>query len=384
MARSLCFLGMQTMLLVLALTLYDLTENAFYLGAAGLMIFVPALALIAVSGLAADRLSRRLIVITCFAIMALDMGAICLLALHGKLTVLTIFLALGVIGIARAFVNPTLKALLINIVPRGAVPRAIALNTLTSKAMTIIGPVMGGLIYAAAPIYAYAFCAAALTIGTLAALGIRRVAQERTSRPARLSDLSQGFHTILGDRVLFAAMTLDLTAVLLGGATALLPVYAATILFVGPAEVGMLRAAPAAGTLLSAALLVWRPLERRSGAIMLLSIAGYGAAITTFGLSHLFWLSLVALAVAGAFDMVSIYVRENLIQLRTPDAMRGRVSAINNVFNSGANELGDFRAGTWAVLIGAMPAVVFGGLCSIAVAAIWSGRYRELMRLDRY
>lgn len=383
-ARTLCILALQTMLLVLALALYDLTRSPFYLGAAGLMIFIPALLLVAVSGLAADRLNRKVIILVSFAVMTLDMAVICALQAAGLLSILAIFATLGVIGVTRAFFNPTLKAMLVNVVPREALPRAIALNTLMSKSASIIGPVLGGLLYAVDPLYSYSFCAIALGIGTLAVLGIRKTSQERALHPARLVDLVHGFHAIFGDRVLFAAMTLDLVAVLLGGATALLPVYAATVLFVGPAEVGMLRAAPAAGTLLTAALLVWRPLERRSGLVMLASIAGYGAAITVFGLSTEFWLSLGALAVAGGFDMISIFVRENLIQLRTPDAMRGRVSAINSVFNSGANELGDFRAGTWATLMGAIPAVVLGGLCSIGVAAFWGGRYRELTRLDRY
>lgn len=383
LARTLCILALQTMLLVLALALYDLTKSPFFLGVAGLMIFIPAFLLVAVSGLAADRLSRKAIISVSFAVMAADMAAICALEASDSLSILAIFATLGVIGIARSFFNPTLKAMLVNVVPREALPRAIALNTLMSKSVSIIGPVLGGLLYAVDPLYAYAFCTIAMGLGTLAALGIRKTSQERAVHPARLADLVHGFRAILGDRVLFAAMTLDLVAVLLGGATALLPVYAATVLFVGPAEVGMLRAAPAAGTLLAAAILVWRPLERRSGAIMLLSIAGYGAAIATFGLSTAFWLSLAALAVAGSFDMVSIFVRENLIQLRTPDAMRGRVSAINSVFNSGANELGDFRAGTWAVMFGVVPAVVLGGLCSIGVAAFWGGRYRELIRLDR-
>ncbi len=384
LARTLCILALQTMLLVLALALYDLTGSAFYLGVSGLMIFIPALLLVAVSGLAADRLSRKSILLVSFAVMTADMALICGLQAAERLNIVAIFATLGVIGVARAFLNPTLKAMLVNVVPRGALTRAIALNTLMSKSVSILGPVLGGLLYAFNPLYSYAFCAIALGLGTIAVLGIRKTTQERALLPARLADLLHGFYAIMNNRVLFAAMTLDLVAVLLGGATALLPVFAATVLFVGPAEVGILRAAPAAGTLLAAMLLVWRPLERRSGIVMLASIAGYGAAIATFGLSTQFWLSLIALAVAGGFDMVSIYVRENLIQLRTPDAMRGRVSAINSVFNSGANELGDFRAGTWATLLGAVPAVVLGGVCSIAVAGFWSGRYRELIKLDRY
>jgi len=382
-ARFLANLSMQTLLLVLGLALYDLTSNPFFLGVAGLMIFVPAILLVFVTGLAADRFSRPAILAITFGVVAICAGFYTFLEATDRMSPTLILATLAIIGVARAFFNPTLKALLTNVVPQEAIPTAIAFNTSLGKLATISGPVLGGLLYAIDPLWAYATVLVSFTGATIAALLIRNTAQQRNTTPLTPSDVISGFRAILADRILFGAMTLDLCAVLLGGVTALLPVYAHEILFVGPAETGLLRASIAFGTLCSAFFLIWRPLNNRAGLVMLVGIFGYGAAILVFSLSVNFWLSAAALAVAGAFDMISIYVRETLIQVRTADGLRGRVNAINSVFNSGANELGDFRAGSSAAVIGVVPAVVIGGACSMIVSIIWGFGYPELRKLQR-
>lgn len=382
-ARGSCVFSMQLLLLVVALAIYDRTGNPWHLGLAGLMIFIPSILMMPLAGIVADRRSRQLIVATCFSIIALCSATLTWLQATGALNILPVFVVLGIVGTAKAFYNPTLKSLLVNVVALDEVPRAVAFNTSMSKVAGIAGPVAGGLLYATNPSYAYATAAIVMTLAAVFASLVHRTNQVRATAPLKPRDFVAGFHAIMADRILFAAMTLDLLAVLLGGATALLPVYAKEVLFIGPAEVGVLRATLALGTLFAALLLAWRPLRGRAGQVMLLSFVGYGASIAVFGASTSFWLSMVALLVAGSCDMISIYVRESLIQLRTPDEVRGRVNAINAAFNSGANELGDFRAGSSAALIGAMPAVVIGGLCSMAVAAVWALRYPDLRRLDR-
>lgn len=374
---------MQMLLLVLGLALYDLTNNPFFLGVAGLAMFAPSLALVFVTGMVADRFNRIAVTAANFFLAALAAAAIVWLESLHAMTPLAIFLIFPILGIARAFYNPTLKSVLVNIVPLEAVPRAIAFNATAAKSAAIVGPVTGGFLYAISPIYAYGAATIGFFIAIVATLLIGKTSQIRSTTPLVLADLIGGVKTILTNRILFGAMTLDLIAVILGGATALLPVYGRDILMVGAAEIGMLRAAPAAGTLLAAIFLVWRPLHRRAGLVMLAAMFGYGFSILVFGLSQVYWLSLLALCASGAFDMVSIFVREMLIQLRTPDAMRGRVNAINAVFNTGANELGDFRAGSFAALAGAVPAVAIGGLCSMAIAALWAWRYPQLRNLDR-
>ena len=381
-ARALASLAMQTLLLIVGLALYDLTSNPFFLGVAGLMIFVPAILLVFVTGLAADRLSRPAILSVTFGVVAICTSLYAVLEATGDLSPSAILAILAIIGVARAFFNPTTKALLPNVVPPDLTPKAIAFNTSLGKFATITGPIAGGFLYAVDPFWAYSFVAIAFTGATLSALLIRNTGQERSTNPLTPADVVAGFRAIRADQVLFGAMTLDLCAVLLGGVTALLPIYAHEVLFVGPAETGILRASIAVGTLCSGLILIWRPLRRRAGLVMLVSIMGYGAAICIFALSANFWLSAAALLVAGAFDMISIYVREILIQIRTADGLRGRVSAINSVFNSGANELGDFRAGTSAALFGAVPAVLFGGVCSMLVAFAWGYSFKDLRRLQ--
>lgn len=382
--RFAAMFSMQMLLLVLGLTLYDLTLDPFMLGLAGLVVFVPGLALVFVSGVASDMLSRSLVSRIAFVLVAAVALTLAWLGVSGALTPFAIFTAFFCAGLARTFYNPALKSLVANVVPIEHVPSAIAVNATVAKAAGISGPVLGGFLYAADPVWSYLVPGVGMLAATLSAsfLGAATARQGRMQQ-VKLSDMVGGVKAILTNRLLFSAMMLDLVAVILGGATALLPVYGREVLHVGAGEIGVLRAAPAVGTLLAAVLLFWLPLRCKAGLVMLGAMAGYGFSIALFGLSKAFLLSALALCAAGAFDMISIYVRESLIQLRTPDEMRGRVNAINLVFNTGANELGDFRAGTMAALFGAVPAVVFGGLCSVAIAGIWARRYPELRRMDR-
>lgn len=382
--RLCAMFSMQMLLLVLGLTLYDLTQDPLHLGIAGLVMFVPGLALVFVSGLISDILNRAVVSMCALALVAGVALTLTILYLHGAVTPASVLVAFLFAGAARAFYNPALKSLLVNMLPIELVPRGIAFNATTAKAAGITGPVFGGLLYAVDPLYAYLVPGLGLALGaTLTPLFHAQGRRAQRSQPVRLADLVGGVKTILTNRLLFSAMMLDLAAVILGGATALLPVYGREVLQVSAVEIGMLRGSPAIGTLLAAMLLFWRPLQRNAGAVMLGAMAGYGASITVFGLSEEFLLSMLALCTAGAFDMVSIYVRESLIQLRTPDEMRGRVNAINLLFNSGANELGDFRAGSMAALLGAVPAVVLGGICSAGIAGYWAVKYPELRRMQR-
>lgn len=382
--RFFAMFSIHMLLLVLGLTLYDLTLDPMMLGVAGLVVFIPGLALVFVTGLVSDLMNRTLVSVICFFLVAAIALTLTFLSLSGELTPFAIFLGFFCVGVARSFYNPALKSLLTNVLPPEHVPSGIAVQASFAKAAGISGPVLGGFLYAIDPVWSYLAPALGMLTAVLLAQFLRKAGARKTRmQQVRFADMIGGVKAILGSRILFSAMMLDLMAVILGGATALLPVYGREVLDVGAGEIGLLRASPAIGTLLAAFLLFWMPLRHKAGKVMLGAMAGYGASIALFGLSRDFTLSAMALGMAGAFDMISIYVRESLIQLRTPDELRGRVNAINLVFNTGANELGDFRAGSMAAAIGAVPAVILGGICTIGIAGFWAWRYPDLRRLDR-
>jgi MFS family permease len=306
-----------------------------------------------------------------------------LLAAGGAPDVWPIFVVLGILGVARAFWAPAERALLPNLVPASSLGRAIALNSSSWQASSIVGPAVGGLLYGVAPEAAYG-AAAALLLGSGVAVGViprqpRRHVREATD----WSSLIAGFRYIWSERVVFGAISLDLFAVLLGGATALLPVYARDILEVGPQGLGFLRAAPGVGAVATAILLARFPVNRRAGTVMFATVALFGLATFVFGVSVAPWLSILALALAGAADMISVYIRETLIQLWTPDRLRGRVNAVNMTFIGASNQLGEFRAGVAAAWVGAVVAVVAGGIGTVAVAATWALLFPDLRRVDR-
>ncbi len=365
---------------------YSLTRDPLDLGLVGLFQFLPFPALIFVTGPVADRFDRRWIMGICIAAQILCVAGLLALILAGDGRTWPIFALLVLFGTARAFLGPASQSITPNLVPTAELATAVAWSTSSWQVATILGPVAGGLLYGVAP--ALPFAAAALLM--LAAVGFTALipAMPRSGLPAGADwrALSAGFRYIWREKVVLGAISLDLFAVLLGGAVALLPAYAGDILLVGPVGLGILRSAPGIGALLMALWLAKRPITAHAGILMFAGVAGFGLFTAVFGLSTWTWLSVVALLLMGACDMISVYVRETLIQLWTPDHLRGRVNAVNMVFIGASNELGAFRAGISAALIGVVPAVVAGGVGTVAVAALWQHWFpalRAISRVDR-
>jgi MFS family permease len=364
--------------------LYELTGRALDLGLVGLAQFVPMILLTLVVGQVADRYDRRLVVIVCEVAKAAVAAGLALGAIGGWQTRTTIFALVALLGAAQAFENPAMSALVPEVVERSLIAPAMAWVISAGQTAQIVGPALGGLLYAFGPGAAY-FTAAGLFIlaGALAA-AIRVERRARRREPLTLETVFSGVAFIYGQRVLLGSMSLDLFAVLLGGATALLPVFARDILQVGPVGLGVLRSAPAIGALATSVFLARYPLEHRLGPMLFRSVIVFGAATVVFALSTNFVLSLVALTILGAADVVSMVIRMSLAQIRTPDAMRGRVSAVHSLFTGTSNQLGAFESGVLAALIGTVPSVLLGGLGTLAVAAIWMGLFPELRRLGRF
>jgi MFS family permease len=361
---------------------YDLTHNPFDLGLVGLIQFAPAPLLVLVTGAASDRFNRRAIFAICQVVEAATVAALLGLSLAGALSIGLIFALLLLFGIARAFMGPASQSLLPNLVPAEDLASAIAVSTSAWQFATIVGPVAGGLLYGIGAGAPYAAALAMYLAGATLILQVPRPPQRTSREPTSWTTVVAGVRYVFHERIVLGAISLDLFAVLLGGATALLPAYASDVLHAGPVGLGFLRSAAGVGAIATAIVLAARPIKDNAGRIMFVSVALFGAATLVFGLSRTVWLSVVALAVAGAADMVSVYVRETLIQLWTPDAVRGRVSAVNQVFIGASNELGEFRAGSVAALIGLVPAVVIGGVGTVIVAALWAWGFPEL-RLAR-
>ena len=359
---------------------YDLTRDPFDLGLVGLVQFLPALLLVLVTGAVSDRFNRRMIVAVCQFAEGACAAALLALTLAGDIPVATIFVVLAVFGVARAFMNPASQSLIPNLVPAEALASAIAVATSAWQTAVVLGPVAGGLLYGVGPDAAYAvalvlFLAAAVVIAL-----VPKPPQKTVAERATWSTVVAGFRYVWHEKIVLGAISLDLFAVLLGGAVALLPAYARDILEVGPWGLGLLRAAAGIGAIVTGVWLAARPIGDHAGLIMFACVALFGLFTIVFGLSTLVWLSVAALALAGAADMVSVYIRETLIQLWTPDAVRGRVNAVNMVFVGASNELGEFRAGSVAALVGVVPAVVLGGLGTIAVAGLWMAWFPDLRK----
>lgn len=378
--------AMQIQTVAVGWQVYDKTRDPFDLGLVGLSQFLPALLLVFVTGAVADRYPRRAIMVASFGVMALASLGLILITLQGGDSVLPIFACLALFGTARAFYNPARQSILPNLVPTDKLAGAVAINSTTNQIATICGPVAGGLLYGLSPVSAYGSSLGLLGIAALMALGIPRLPRRDAAVQATLKTLGAGVQFILRQKVVLGAISLDLFAVLLGGAVALLPVYARDVLDIGPAGLGALRAAPAVGAILTGVYLATRPIEDGAGRILFMSVATFGIFTTVFALSETLWISIAALAILGGADMVSVYVRSTLIQLWTPDDLRGRVNAVNQVFIGASNELGGFRAGTMASVIGPVWAVLAGGAGVLAVAGIFWRAFPELaaiQRLDR-
>jgi MFS family permease len=356
-------------------------DASLMLGLLGAAQFVPLFVLTPVAGVAADRFDRRRVVL--FANL-IDCAIALTLALATVADALSLPLLFGLAaahGAARVFNGPALSAIAPNVVPPALLPKAIALSSMGWQIGTVVGPAAGGFMFAASPSLPYFVSAAMLLLSGLLISSVRPVRAVHEGPPRHpLRQIVDGFVFVRRERFLLGCITLDLFAVLLGGATAMLPVFARDILEVGPEGLGVMRGAPAVGAALVAAWLSWKPLERNVGVKMLWAVVGFGAATIAFALSRNFALSLTMLALLGAADMISVFVRNSLIQLNTPDAMRGRVSAISGLAISASNELGEFRAGLMAGVIGAVGAVALGGVGAIVVTAIWAVIFPELRK----
>jgi MFS family permease len=363
---------------------YALTHRPLDLGLVGMAQFLPGILLFLVTGQTADRFARQRILQVCCGGFALCSLLLLGLTWHGLTSILPIYGVLLLNGIARAFSGPAGQAFLPLLVTEEAFPRAVAWNSSIFQAATIAGPVVGGLLYgwtgSPTPVYC---CAAVEYLAALAMLAGIRVGAAQGPRPAASYQMAlEGLRYIRRNKLILGAISLDLFAVLLGGAAALLPVYAREILKIGASGLGILRSAPGAGAVIVALIVSRWPLQRHAGAIMLWCVGGFGVFTVVFGLSRRPWLSLVALALIGACDMVSVIVRHTLVQLSTPDEMRGRVSAVNMVFIGASNEVGQFESGVTAQWFGTAPAVVLGGLGTIAIVALWAWRFPALRQVD--
>jgi MFS family permease len=362
--------------------LYTLTGSAFDLGLVGLVQFVPTIALTLPAGSVADRYDRRLVVVACHLAQAGATAVLTLGSLGGWLTREGILALVAVLGAARSFENPARASLLPRLVPHAGIPRAVASVTSAGQAARIAGPALGGLLYALGPATVYTTVAVLFVLGA-ALVGAVRDERRVPARPGPSFDsLFSGITFIRGHRLLLGLLSLDLFAVMLGGATALLPVYARDILGTGPWGLGLLRAAPAVGALGMSVVLTRRPVGRGAGPALFAGVVVFGAATLVFGLSTSLPLSLAALVVLGASDLLSVVVRHSLVQMRTPDGMRGRVSAVHSLFTGTSNQLGEFESGLLAALFGAVAAVLAGGVGTIVVALVWMQRFPELRRFQ--
>jgi MFS family permease len=382
-ARTLSEFSYQIAAVAVGWQIYALTNSALALGLIGLAQFVPTAALIFIAGHAADRFDRRRIVQVCQIIAGLTAAVLAWGSFAGWLNVPEIFAAVAVLGATTAFESPASAALLPNVAPAGMLQRATATSTATLQVATISGPALGGFAYifgAAAPYAAmtvFWFIAAILTVGI--ALAPCHVADD----PPTLKDVFSGIAFVRRNPAILAAISLDLFAVLLGGATALLPIYARDILHTGAWGLGILRGAPAVGAFLMAVVLSRHALDRRAGLRMFQAVIVFGLATLVFALSHSVWLSVLALTVLGAADSVSMVIRIALVQLTTPDEMRGRVGAVNFLFVNTSYQLGEFESGVTAALFGAVPAVFIGGLGTIGVALLWMKLFPTLRKIER-
>src|SRR5438067_1249215 len=362
---------------------YALTDSAFDLGLVGLAQFVPSFLLMLVAGHVADRFDRRRVLQTCMVVEALAASALALGSYQGWITMQLIFALIFIVGAARAFQMPAMSALLPLLVPRRLFPRALATNSAATQAAIIAGPALGGFIYVAGPAAVYATSVALFLVTGATVYFIRLIHPQGRFEGVGLDSVFAGIRYIRTHPAVLGAISLDLFAVLLGGATALLPIYARDILTTGPWGLGLLRSSTAVGALTMAIYLSHRPLKRHAGRLMFAGVAVFGIATIVFGVSHSFTLSLVALAILGAADMVSVVVRSSLVQLQTPDSMRGRVSAVNALFIGTSNQLRGFESGVTAAWFGVVPSVVIGGLGTLAIVALWMRLFPDLVEVDR-
>ncbi|CAN5665154.1 MFS transporter [soil metagenome] len=383
MARLFGTAGSQMLLVAIGWHMYDLTASAWDLGLVGLYQFVPALVLALYAGHIVDQHHRGRIVAICFGVQATVALALLLAHQTGHDSRLLLLCLSIVLGSVRAFQMPAQQALTPMLVPPLMLPRAMAFSSAGMQGAIIGGPALGGLLFAAGTGVVYGASLLLFLVGSVLIGGLRYLQPTRTREPVTLATVFAGVDFIWRRKPVLGAVSLDLFAVLLGGAVALLPIYAKDILHTGPWGMGLLRSAPAVGALVTSVVLTRRPVERRVGRTLLLAVAAFGLCMVVFGLSRSFIVSLVALAISGGADMVNVVIRQTLVQLETPDAMRGRVSAVNSIFIGASNQLGEFESGATAALLGPVGSVVLGGVGTILVAAAWFKLFPSLAQRDQ-
>jgi MFS family permease len=382
-ARSFSEYSYQIATVAVGWQIYELTGSAFNLGMVGLVQFIPSALLVFAAGHAADRYDRKRVAQICQITDGLISAVLAWGTFAGWLTVPEIFTALAMFGVTAAFETPASSAMLTAVAPEGLLQKATALSSGVFQLAAISGPALGGVAYAIAPGAPYAVMAMfSLLAGTLNGM-IRLRGPLKAKDPPTFAALFAGVKFVRRNPAILGTISLDLFAVLLGGATALLPIYARDILQTGPWGLGVLRAAPAVGALLMTTVLARHAISRRVGMRMFQAVIVFGVATVVFALSHVIWLSIAALAIMGAADMVSVVIRFSLVQLATPDAMRGRVGAVNYLFINASNQLGQFESGITAALFGAMPAAVLGGVGTVAVALLWMKLFPALRNVER-
>lgn len=385
LARFFIVLATEMQSVAVAWQVYEISKRPLDLGLVGLAQFLPGILLFLVSGHVADRYDRRKLLVVCFSGYALSSTLLFFVTLRGPHSVYPIYVVLIFLGIVRSFSAPVSRAILPQLVPEQHFPNAVAWASSVFQCATILGPSLGGVLYAAArgPAVVYGLAASVGVIAAFATSQIKMQAQARRREPISIATVFAGFRYICREKLIFGSISLDLFAVLLGGAVALLPVYAREILSTGPWGLGILRTAPGLGAAAMAVYLAHKPLQGRVGATMLWCVAGFGVFTILFGISRSLTLSLVALVLVGATDMVSVIVRATLVQIATPDEMRGRVNSVDMVFIGASNELGQFESGLTAHWFGTVPAVVLGGIGTLAVTGLWAWMFPELRNADK-
>jgi MFS family permease len=385
LARFCMVLALEMQSVAVGWQIYEITKRPLDLGLVGLAQFLPGILLFLVSGHVIDRSNRRTVLILCYCGYAVCSSLLLLVALRAGRSVGLIYCVLVLIGVVRSFNGPVSRAILPQLVPEEHFPSAVAWASSIFQAGTILGPALGGITYAAfhGPAVVYGAAASASTLAVLTTLQIKAAARTRTREPVNLNTVLAGSKYIWREKLILGSISLDLFAVLLGGAVALLPVYAREILKTGPWGLGLLRSAPAVGAAAMALFMAYRPMRRKAGRTMLWCVAAFGVFTIIFGVSHSLVLSLIALIFVGASDMVSVIVRGTLIQVATPDEMRGRVNAVDMIFIGASNEFGQFESGLTAHWFGTVPAVVLGGIGTLLVTALWAWSFPELRNADR-
>ena len=382
-ARVLSSLCYQVIGVAVGWQIYALTHSTFALGMVGLAQFLPLLLLTLIVGHVADRFDRRRILTICRGIEGLAAATLSIATLTHHIQPAGIFCAVALIGAARAFENPSTQAIVPNLVPQAMVPQAIAWSSSANQTASIIGPALGGFLYVAGAHVPYAVAGLLFLVAAALSSGIRLWNHAAVKSLVSATSIFSGIHYIRDHKNILGAISLDLFAVLLGGATALLPAYAHDILHTGPWGLGLLRLSPAIGALTTSVLIAHFPIRKHAGMRMFFAVIIFGLATIAFALSRSVWLSMGVLAVLGSADVMSVVVRSTLVQLETPDQMRGRVSAVNTLFIGTSNQLGEFESGITASAFGLIPATIIGGIGSIIVALLWMRLFPGLRKLDR-